>query len=80
MILEALINLFFDFLMSLFDTFHLITLPTDVIEALRNFVVYGGYVVGNDLLILFGTTIFSWVGLKLTVGISLRIWEMLPFT
>lgn len=80
MILEALITLFVNFLLALLDTLNLISVPVDVIITLREFAVYGSYIVGSDLLVLFATMVFTWAIAKLSVGLAIRIWELLPLT
>lgn len=80
MILEALIDLFVNFLLALLDTVNLVNIPSDVVATLHEFAVYGSYVVGSDLLVLFATMIFTWAAAKLSVGLAIRIWELLPLT
>lgn len=80
MIFEALITLFCDFLLGLLDLLSVLSLPLDAIEVLQTFAVYGSYIVGSDLLILFGSVVFSWTVAKLSVGVGIRLWELLPLT
>lgn len=80
MILEALITLFCNFLLGLLDLISVLSLPLDAIGVLQTFAVYGSYIVGSDLLMLFASVVFSWTVAKLSVGIGVRIWELLPFT
>lgn len=80
MILEGLINMFVSFLLALLDTLSILTLPLDMITVLHEFCVYGSYVVGSDLLMLFASLVFMWTTAKLAVGIGIRLWELLPFT
>lgn len=80
MILEMLISFFCDFILGLLEMLDIISLPLDAIEVLHEFFVYGSYIVGHDILIIFGSLVFGWTIAKLTVGIGIRVWEMLPFT
>ena len=80
MILEALISLFSNFIMGLLDLVSAVSLPLDAIMVLQQFCVYGSYVVGSDLLMLFASVVFTWTAAKLSVGLAIRIWEMLPLT
>lgn len=80
MIFEILINVFVDFLLDLLDGINLISLPIDTVEMLTEYCIYGSYVVGSDLLLLFASTVFSWTSIKLLVGFGIRIWELLPLT
>ena len=80
MILEMLITMFVDFLIGLLDGIELVSLPLDMVEMLTEFSIYGSYIVGSDLLLLFASTVFTWTAAKFLVGIGIRIWELLPFT
>lgn len=80
MILEALISLFSNFILGLLDLISIVSLPLDAISALQTFCVYGSYVVGSDLLMLFASVVFTWTAAKLSVGLAIRVWEMLPLT
>lgn len=80
MILEALITLFSNFILGLLDMVSLVSLPLDAIEVLHQFCLYGSYIVGSDLLMLFGSLIFTWTTAKLSVGVGIRLWELLPLT
>lgn len=80
MILEALISLFCSFILGLLDLISVVSLPLDAITVLQQFCVYGSYVVGSDLLMLFASVVFTWTAAKLSVGLAIRVWEMLPLT
>lgn len=80
MILEGLINIFVSFLLGLLDSLSILSLPLDMITVLHEFCVYGSYIVGSDLLMLFASLVFTWTTAKLTVGIGIRLWELLPLT
>ena len=80
MILEALITLFSNFIQGLLDMVSIVSLPLDAIEVLHQVCLYGSYIVGSDLLMLFGSLIFTWTAAKLSVGVGIRLWELLPLT
>ncbi len=80
MILEAIINIFCGILGGLLDTISFVQIPTQGIEVLATFTAYGTYVVGADLLLCFASVVFMWASLKLTVGVGLFIWRLLPLT
>lgn len=80
MILEGLISIFVNFLLSLLDGISIISLPLDMITLLSEFCIYGSYVVGSDFLLLFASTVFSWTSAKFLLGIGIRLWELLPLT
>ena len=80
MILEVLITLFSNFIQGLLDMVSIVSLPLDAIEVLHQVCMYGSYIVGGDLLMLFGSLIFTWTSAKLSVGVGIRLWELLPLT
>ena len=79
MILETLINVFVGFLLGLLDGIEIVSFPLDIVKMLAEFCVYGSYVVGGDLLLLFASTVFTWTAAKFLVGIGIKVWELLPF-
>lgn len=80
MILEILISIFSNLILGLLDLIEVVSLPVDAISVLQTFCVYGSYVVGSDLLLVFSSVVFTWTMAKLSVGLALRIWEYLPLT
>lgn len=82
MLLEALIEICVSFIIGLFDFVSLsgISLLVDAAGVLSNFCVYGSYIVGADLLFVFGGLVLTWTLAKLSVGVGIRLWELLPFT
>lgn len=80
MILEVLISFFTNFILGLLDLISLVSLPVDAVQVLQTFCVYGSYIVGRDLLMLFASLVFTWTAAKLSVGVGIRLWEMLPLT
>lgn len=80
MILESVITLFCSMLDGLLSAVSLVQIPTQGITALTNVVGYGAYVVGSDFLLVFCGCVCAWMTLKLTIGISLFLWRLLPLT
>ena len=80
MIVEFFINLVTGFITSALSAAQVLTIPSDIAGALSTFMAYGNYVVGGDLLLLFATSVTTWMGLKLTVGVILFFWRLLPLT
>ena len=80
MIFEFFINMFVTFLDTLISTVSMITLPIDMISALSTVSAYGSWVVGSDLLMIFATCVFSWTTIKISIGVILFIWRLLPLT
>lgn len=80
MIIEFFVTIVTNLLTSALSAAQVLTIPSDVAGALSTFMAYGNYVVGGDLLLLFATSVTTWMTLKLTVGVVLFIWRLLPLT
>jgi hypothetical protein len=57
-----------------------ITLPSNLLSTLQAVTCYGSYVVGSDLLLIFCSNVTFWLAAKVTIGLVLFIWRLLPFT
>jgi len=81
-IIEFLINVFVGIIMGFFDMIEISGIPflSDTAALLSEFCVYGSYVVGADMMLLFAAMIVTWTTAKLTVALGVRIWELLPLT
>jgi hypothetical protein len=80
MIIESIFNVFTSLICGVISLCGVITLPFDAIKTLQAVTCYGSYVVGSDLLLIFCTTVSFWLAAKVTVGLVLFIWRLLPFT
>ena len=80
MIFETLIDYFVSLLSLAIDGFHAVSLPFDLISALGTVVSYGSFVVGADLMLIFCSCVVGWLTLKISVGIIIFVWRLLPFT
>ena len=80
MIIQGLVSMFVGILVKLLDFASFVSIPTDVITVLSTATVFGSYVVGSDIMVLFGTSITSWIAVKLSIGLALQVWKLLPFT
>lgn len=80
MVIEFFINLFVSFIDGFIGAVSIVTIPTDIISALSTVISYGSWVVGSDLLVIFATCVFTWTTIKLTFGLVIFIWKMLPLT
>lgn len=80
MILETIINIFCGILDGLLTGFEFVQIPKQGIEALATVTAYGSYVVGADLLLCFVSVVTTWIIVKLSVGVGLFIWRLLPLT
>lgn len=80
MIIEFIVNMLCSFLQGLLSTVKILALPVDAIDMLGTFCAYGAYIVGAEFLLTFASVVFMWMTIKLTVGIGLFIWRLLPLT
>lgn len=80
MIIEFIIDIFCEFLVGLFGAIEIVSIPVNGIGVLATFAAYGSYVVGSDLLLVFCSVVFMWMSIKLTIGIGLFLWRLLPLT
>lgn len=80
MIVESLVDLFFNILTTAFSGMQIIGLPMDFIYVLQNILGYGIYIVGADLMAILFAVVVSWWMIKFSVGLVLFIWELLPLT
>lgn len=80
MIIETLINFAVGIFSAIISGLNFFSIPTDFIKILATFCVYGNWIVGADILLLFAGCIASWFSIKISLGIVLFIWEELPLT
>lgn len=80
MIGEALIDMFFGIFRVLFGTIEFLNLPTQLVSALSTILVYGNWVVGVDIMVLFVSSVVFWWGVHLSIGLAVWLWKMLPLT
>lgn len=80
MIVEGVVDLFFDLMTAVFYGLEVIHLPEQFIKTLSTITAYGTWIVGLDILTLFVTMIVTWWTIKFAVGVVVFIWELLPLT
>ena len=80
MIIETLINFAVDIFSVLISGLNFLSIPSDLVNVLATVCVYGNWIVGADVLLLFAGCIASWFSIKISLGIVLFIWEELPLT
>lgn len=80
MIIEGLISLFCHAFSLLLTPFEAISLPFNFINVLATISGFGTYLVGADLLIMIVGCVMFWTSVKVSVGIILFIWDILPFS
>ena len=54
-------------------------IPTDLISVLYSILCYGTWVVGSDVLLLCTGCITFWMGIRLSAGLAIWLWEHFPF-
>lgn len=79
MILEGLINIFVSFIDFMISGVSVFTLPLDMISAVSTLGAFGSWIVGSDLLMMVGACIFHWTVIKITVGVVLFVYRLIPF-
>lgn len=80
MIVEGVVDLFFNTFSLLFGAFELVQLPTQAIGALTSVLAYGNWIVGVDILVLFAASVVFWWGVHMSIGLAVWVWKMLPLT
>lgn len=80
MILNGLTDLSTWFISLVFSGFQAISLPANLISVLIDIMKFGSWVIGSDLLAIVFGTIFGWLAFKLTAGLIIFIWELIPLT
>lgn len=80
MIFEVFINGLIVMIEAAINGAVVVGIPVDGIAQLAKVCSYGSYVVGADLLLVFASCVLTWMGIKLSVGIFLFVWRLLPFT
>lgn len=67
-------------LLSLIPSFAIATSNPIDLKPLLEVTCFGVWVVGADLMALILSSVFIWFTTKLTLGLILWIWDLLPFT
>ena len=80
MIVESVVDLFFNLLSVVFSGLEIIGLPLEFINTLQTILVYGVWVVGADIMAIFVGLVVGWWGIKFLVGLFVWVWELLPLT
>lgn len=80
MIVEGLVDLFYNMFLGLVSGLEFIGLPYQVINVLNTILCYGVWVIGADVLSLFAASVVTWWGIKFVVGVFVFVWELLPLT
>lgn len=80
MIVKFLFDFIANILCGIIGGLQIVSLPIDLIAVLAKITVYGNAIVGIDLMIVIAGCILFWTTTRITFGIVVFIWKMLPFT
>lgn len=80
MIVEGLVELCTSVLFGLFSTLEVVKLPVELLGVLSTILQYGVWVVGADVMAIVFASVFGWWSIKMTVGLVIFIWDLLPLT
>lgn len=81
MIIEALISVLGNIVSWLISGLSGIPkLPMELINVLGNITGLFSYIIGIDLLMIFVGCVTFWATAKLSVGVGIWLWKLLPFT
>lgn len=80
LIIEILIDFAVKIFSALISGLNFMSIPSDLINVLATVCVYGNWIVGADVLLLFAGCVATWFSIKVSAGVILFVWEELPFT
>lgn len=80
MVIEGLFSLASWFIRLVFQGFHLVSLPLNLISVVIGVMRVGAWVVGADLIAITFSTIIFWLSFRFVAGLILFIWRLLPLT
>ena len=64
------------FIFGLIEVFEV---PTDLVSVLYSILCYGTWVVGSDLMLICTGCITFWIGIRVSVGFAIWVYEHIPF-
>jgi len=80
MILQGIMDVFYGIFCQLMTVVSIIDIPADIANGMVAVTGFGAWVCGADILVLTFAVVSGWFVLKLTVGLVLWLWDLLPFT
>lgn len=80
MITETLIDFVIGIFRVMFGALEFINIPYQLMSTLSTILVYGNWVVGADIMILFVGSVVFWWGVHLSIGLAVWLWDKLPLT
>lgn len=78
MIFQVLIDFAVNIISRLIGGLSFFTIPFDFINVLATVCVYGNWLVGADVLLLFAGCVGSWFAIKITAGVVLFVYRLIP--
>lgn len=81
MIVENTLGFMANLIALVTDTLpHFVAIPSDLMMVLGNIMSFGSYIIGADLLLIFASCVTFWTTVKISLGLFLFVWDLLPFT
>lgn len=80
MIIESVTGVAYWMIGRLFEGLQIVSLPVNLATVLVDFMKVGAWILGADLLGIVFSSILFWLTFKLTAGLLLFIWRLLPLT
>lgn len=79
MIIMALFKILTSTIEIILTPIALMELPINLIDTMASITAYGSWIIGSDLLVIVIGSILLWSTIKITVGIVLFIYRLIPF-
>lgn len=79
MIIESLIALASNIFSVLISGLNFFSIPSDLVDVLATVCVYGNWIIGSDVLLLFSGCVASWFLINFGAGVLLFIYRLIPF-
>lgn len=64
----------------IFNGFEFLSLPLGLISTLIEFMNFGSFIIGGDLMSLVFGSVFFWLSFKFTAGLVLFVYRLIPLT
>ena len=80
MIVETVFSWACTFLQGLFSFLQVVDLPVEFLDVLVDLLCYGVWVIGADLISIILANVVFWLSLKFSIGVTVWVWRLLPFT
>lgn len=78
MIFQVLIDFAVSLISGLISGLSFFSIPLDFVNTLATVCVYGNWLVGADVLLLFAGCVSTWFGIKLSAGVVLFVYRLIP--